>query len=211
MRTIRNQNSAASCTAFGLCSMVNPGTAKAMRSATHLLGLAIWASHSTSGEFGKALARARDDHGARVDRSRRRLRGSPICAPSQTLAYPFARNMLMFSTHDLMSRGRGVKKLVIGCLLAFALAGTSVEAANWPQKQVRIFVPYAAGSVPDIIARLIFDRVQKNTGQTMVIINKPGAAGMIGADTVAKSESDGHTLLLAPTGPLATNALLYKK
>src|SRR6267154_555623 len=96
MRTIRNQNSAASCTAFGLCSMVNPGTAKAMRSATRLLGLAIWASHSTSGEFGKALARARDDHGARVDRSRRRLRGSPICAPSQTLAYPSARLVVLF-------------------------------------------------------------------------------------------------------------------
>jgi tripartite-type tricarboxylate transporter receptor subunit TctC len=110
-----------------------------------------------------------------------------------------------------MSRGRGATKLVIRCVLAFGLASTSVQAANWPQKQVRIFVPYAAGSVPDIIARLIFDRVQKNTGQTMVIINKAGAAGMIGADTVAKSESDGHTLLLAPSGPLATNALLYKK
>jgi tripartite-type tricarboxylate transporter receptor subunit TctC len=110
-----------------------------------------------------------------------------------------------------MSGGRDMKKLVMGCLLAVGLTSTSVQAANWPQKQVRIVVPYAPGSVPDIIARLIFDRVQKNTGQPMVIINKAGGAGMIGADTVAKSEPDGHTLLLAPSGPLATNTLLYKK
>lgn len=94
---------------------------------------------------------------------------------------------------------------------ALALSAALAAAADWPQRSVRIVVPYAAGSTPDTIARLVFDRVQKHTGQAMVIDNKPGAAGMIGADVVAKSTPDGHTLLLAPSGPLVTNALLYKK
>ncbi|WP_077003062.1 tripartite tricarboxylate transporter substrate binding protein [Variovorax sp. KK3] len=100
---------------------------------------------------------------------------------------------------------------IVGAALAATLACGAASAADWPQKPVRVIVPYAAGSTPDGIARLIFDRVQKRVGQPMVIENRPGAAGMIGADAVAKSAPDGHTLLLAPSGPLVTNALLYKK
>lgn len=106
-----------------------------------------------------------------------------------------------------------MKKLFTRCGVTAGLCLITVlaSAADWPQKQVRVVVPYAAGSTPDSIARLIFDRVQKNTGQAMVIDNKPGAAGMIGADQVAKSAPDGNTLLIAPAGPLVTNTLLYKK
>ncbi len=99
----------------------------------------------------------------------------------------------------------------IAAAAAFCLAAFTAAAADWPAKQVRVIVPYAAGSTPDTIARVIFDRVQKNTGQTMVIENKPGAAGMIGAELVAKSAPDGSTLLIAPAGPLVTNTLLYSK
>jgi tripartite-type tricarboxylate transporter receptor subunit TctC len=98
-----------------------------------------------------------------------------------------------------------------GIAAALCLATLGAGAAEWPQKQVRVIVPYAAGSTPDTIARLIFDRVQKKTGQAMVIENKPGAAGMIGAELVAKSAPDGSTLLIAPAGPLVTNPLLYSK
>jgi tripartite-type tricarboxylate transporter receptor subunit TctC len=105
-----------------------------------------------------------------------------------------------------------MKKLVrLVVSLGLGLIAACAGAADWPQKQVRVIVPYAAGSTPDIIARVIFERVQKNTGQAMVIENKPGAAGMIGAELVARSAPDGGTLLLAPSGPLVTNALLYKK
>src|SRR5258705_13959886 len=97
-----------------------------------------------------------------------------------------------------------MKRVTFAAGLAITTAPAS--AADWPQKAVRVIVPYAAGSTPDTIARLIFDRVQKDTGQPMVIDNKPGAAGMIGADAVAKSAPDGLTLLLAPSGPLVTNA-----
>jgi len=105
-------------------------------------------------------------------------------------------------------------KSILLSLLLFAASlqsNAQTTTATWPIKSVRIVVPYAAGSTPDNIARLIFDRVQKNTGQSMVIDNKPGAAGMIGTDLVAKSAKDGHTLVVAPAGPLATNLLLYKK
>ncbi|WP_240980353.1 Bug family tripartite tricarboxylate transporter substrate binding protein [Ramlibacter agri] len=105
-----------------------------------------------------------------------------------------------------------MKTLLAAIALALSLpAAVQAEATAWPAKTVRIVVPYAAGSTPDAIARLIFDRVQKATGKTMVVENKPGAAGMIGADQAAKATPDGHTLVLAPSGPLATNGLLYRK
>lgn len=104
-----------------------------------------------------------------------------------------------------------LRKILMGLVICFALPSTNAFAVDWPQKTVRIIVPYAAGSTPDLIARLIFERVEKTTSKTMLIINKPGGAGMIGADMVAKSDPDGYTLLIAPAGPLATNTLLYKK
>ena len=96
---------------------------------------------------------------------------------------------------------------------AQTLSGSAgaTSSTSWPMKTVRVIVPYAAGSTPDTIARLVFNRVEKSTGKAMVIENKPGAAGMIGTDAVAKAAPDGHTLVVAPSGPLATNALLYKK
>lgn len=97
-------------------------------------------------------------------------------------------------------------------VLALSLpVAAQAPATGWPAKAVRVIVPYAAGSTPDTIARLIFDRVRKSTGQPVIVENRPGAAGMIGADQVAKAAPDGHTLVLAPSGPLATDALLYKK
>lgn len=104
--------------------------------------------------------------------------------------------------------------ILLGCLglvFSFSTAAQTATSSTWPTRSVRIVVPYAAGSTPDSIARLIFDKVQKSTGQPMVIDNKPGAAGMIGTDLVAKAAPDGHTLVVAPSGPLATNPLLYKK
>src|SRR5690606_6844278 len=97
-------------------------------------------------------------------------------------------------------------------LIAMSLCFTSASwAQDWPARTVRVIVPYGPGSTPDTIARLIFDRVQKNTGETVIIENKSGAAGMIGTQAVAKADADGYTLVLAPAGPLATNSLLYKK
>ncbi|HEY0296132.1 MAG TPA: tripartite tricarboxylate transporter substrate binding protein [Bordetella sp.] len=104
-----------------------------------------------------------------------------------------------------------MKRCITVLLLCLGLCGALRAAPVWPTKRILVIVPYAAGSTPDLIARLIFDQVGQSTGQPVIVENKPGAGGMIGADFVAKSTPDGSTLLLAPSGPLETDALLYKK
>ena len=101
-------------------------------------------------------------------------------------------------------------------LLAFALAalaplGFAQGAAGWPNKPVRIVVPFAPGGTTDILARALAPELSKAFGQTFVIENKPGAGGNTGADLVAKSPPDGYTLLMGTVGTQAINAALYPK
>src|SRR5690606_34836047 len=100
-------------------------------------------------------------------------------------------------------------KTVIGLAAFFAIAGVSASTANWPERPVTVVVPYGPGSTPDALARTIFDNVQSQTGQSFIIENRSGAAGMIGAQAVARAKPDGYTLLLSAAGPLVTNVLLY--
>lgn len=95
--------------------------------------------------------------------------------------------------------------------VAGLLAVTVAAAHAWPSKPVRVFVPFGPGSTPDVVARLIADRLQSRTGGTFVVENKPGASGNIGTDAVAKSEPDGHTIGVSIGGPLAINTLLFSK
>lgn len=95
-------------------------------------------------------------------------------------------------------------------LPALALLPTPARAA-WPDKPLRIVVPYAAGGFTDILSRLLATRLGERLGQPVVVENKPGAATMLGADAVAKSPPDGHTLLMATTSTLSTNPLLFRK
>jgi tripartite-type tricarboxylate transporter receptor subunit TctC len=96
--------------------------------------------------------------------------------------------------------------------LAIVLGVTlAVSAQDWPGKPVRLFVPFGPGSTPDVVARLIADRLQTRTGGTFVVENKPGASGNIGTDAVAKGEPDGHTIGISIGGPLAINTLLFSK
>jgi tripartite-type tricarboxylate transporter receptor subunit TctC len=74
---------------------------------------------------------------------------------------------------------------------------------------VRIIVPFAAGATPDIVARLIAERLQEQLGQTFIVENKPGASGNAGTDAVAKSLPDGATIGVSIAGPLAINTLLF--
>ena len=84
-------------------------------------------------------------------------------------------------------------------------------AQDWPTRTVRFVVPFGAGSTPDIIARLISDRLQAKLGQTFIVENKAGASGMTGTDAVAKAEPDGHTIGISLGGALAINTLLFSK
>ena len=100
--------------------------------------------------------------------------------------------------------------------LAIAVAGSlwalvPAAAQDWPTKTVRIVVPFGPGSTPDMVARLIADRLQQKLGQSFVIENKPGASGNLGTDAVAKAEPDGATIGVSIGGPLAINTLLFSK
>jgi tripartite-type tricarboxylate transporter receptor subunit TctC len=91
------------------------------------------------------------------------------------------------------------------------LAASIACAQEWPQRPVRIMVPFAAASTPDTFARLLGENLRKRLGQPVVVENKPGAGGMIGTDAVAKAAPDGYTIGVSIVGPLVNNKLLYKK
>ena len=96
-------------------------------------------------------------------------------------------------------------------VLVLALFSAGVFAQTYPTKPIRIVVPYAAGGTSDILARQIGPELSKTWGQPVVVENKPGANGNVGADFVAKSAPDGYTLLLTDLGGLVISASVYPK
>ena len=106
-------------------------------------------------------------------------------------------------------------------LLVGAAGSLSVPAAllpsslfaqsGWPNKPVRIVVPFAPAGTTDILARALAPELGKAFGQTFIIDNKPGAGGNLGADAIAKSAPDGYNLLMGTVGTHAINAALYPK
>jgi tripartite-type tricarboxylate transporter receptor subunit TctC len=100
----------------------------------------------------------------------------------------------------------------------FALAAAACAAlfpmfaqaqASWPDKPVRVVVPWAAGGITDILARIVAQKLSDKFGQPFIIDNKAGAAGNIGAEMVVKAPADGYTLLLTNPGAFSTNQYLY--
>jgi len=82
-------------------------------------------------------------------------------------------------------------------------------AGNYPTRPVRIVAPFAAGGLADVLARALGDKLRTRLGQAIIVDNRPGAGGNIGADIVAKAEPDGYTLLMSSAGILTINASLY--
>jgi len=103
-----------------------------------------------------------------------------------------------------------MKRIAATILCAF-FAALPAAAQDWPTKTVKIVVPFGAGATPDVIARMIADKLQQTLGQTFIVENKPGASGMTGTDAVAKAEPDGYTIGISIGGPLAINTLLFSK
>jgi tripartite-type tricarboxylate transporter receptor subunit TctC len=101
--------------------------------------------------------------------------------------------------------------IAIACLVAAALGGQISSAnADYPERMIRIVVPYTPGGTVDIFARLLGQRLTAAWGQPVTIDNRPGAGGSIGAQAVVNADPDGYTLLLSTNSPLTTNPVLQK-
>jgi tripartite-type tricarboxylate transporter receptor subunit TctC len=86
-----------------------------------------------------------------------------------------------------------------------------VQAQEWPAKPVRIIVPFPAGGSADLLPRAVSERLSQKWGQPVIVENRPGAGGNIGADAVFRADPDGYTLLSSPPPPLVINKSLYPK
>jgi len=113
-----------------------------------------------------------------------------------------------------MNRRTSLKTLALcagAALVAAAGSSAFAQAANWPTRPIRIVIPYASGSSPDVIARIVGEKLGPRLGQPVVIENRPGAGGNNGTGVVAKAPGDGYTFLISTNGPLVYNTVLYPK
>src|SRR3569833_2334927 len=96
--------------------------------------------------------------------------------------------------------------LSIAAAAVIALSGSAhAQGAFQPKGTVKFIVPFPAGGINDVLARIAADKLQAKWGQPIIIEQKTGAGGNIGADAAAKAEPDGHTLFVSAPGPLSIN------
>ncbi len=109
----------------------------------------------------------------------------------------------------MMDQPLGAIGMLWGCALAGALFGTALDARaqSYPNKPIRLVVPYAPSGVADIVGRLLAERLYQNLGQPVVVMNKDGAGTIIGTEYAAKSTPDGYTLLLNSTAIVMNTSL----
>ncbi|HVR49509.1 MAG TPA: tripartite tricarboxylate transporter substrate binding protein [Pseudorhodoferax sp.] len=111
-----------------------------------------------------------------------------------------------------LSRRRAALGALLGLSAALALApGGPAAAQTWPDKPIRLVVGFAPGGFTDVLARLLGQQLSQRLGQPVVVENKPGAAGTLGADLVAKSKPDGYTLLLGHSNSNSVAPALYPR
>lgn len=104
------------------------------------------------------------------------------------------------------------RRRLLSALAAFPAAlaaGSAFAQADYPNKPIRLLVPFGAGSTPDVFARTLTDHAGKTLGQTFVIENRAGAGGNVATNLVAKAAPDGYTIGVSITGPLVNNTMIY--
>jgi tripartite-type tricarboxylate transporter receptor subunit TctC len=104
-----------------------------------------------------------------------------------------------------------MRRILTAALLGLALAAGAAAQEQWPSRPVRMVVPFPPGSSPDLVARMLNDKLAAAIGQPVVVENRPGAGGMVGTGAVAKAAPDGYTIGLSIPGPLAVNTVLMQK
>ena len=102
-------------------------------------------------------------------------------------------------------------KKILAAVTICLLAGWAAAQGAWPNRPVRVIVPFPAGQTTDVIARLLSQQFTEALGQSFFVDNKAGAAAIIGTEQAKNSPADGYTLLMASSGPLAINPSLYSK
>jgi len=116
---------------------------------------------------------------------------------------------LSLSSATVLALARYVASLIVTVAAVAPVAAENL--ASYPSATIRIVVPYPAGGTADALPRIISERLQARWNQSVIIVNRSGAGGNIGAETVALAEPNGYTLLASPPGPLVINEALYKE
>lgn len=106
----------------------------------------------------------------------------------------------------MLKLSRRVTLAGLGALLAFGPAA----AADWPKKPVTVIVPQAAGNSPDVLCRIIADKLSRALGQQFIVENRPGAANVVGMQSAARAANDGYTFVFATSAALVTNPYTIK-
>jgi tripartite-type tricarboxylate transporter receptor subunit TctC len=99
----------------------------------------------------------------------------------------------------------------VALAMPLCMTQAQAQAQPYPNKPIRMVVPFQAGGATDVLARVLGQKMAAGLGQPIVVDNKPGAAGIIGTDAVAKSAPDGYTIVLGLSNSLMTNEFLYEK
>jgi tripartite-type tricarboxylate transporter receptor subunit TctC len=113
----------------------------------------------------------------------------------------------------ISTRRAAVLRAALALLLAGS-AGVALAQANtgsWPNRPIRIVVPYGAGSSPDVFMRIVAEKIAPRLGQQVLVDNRAGAGGNTGTGAVAHSPGDGYTFVISTNGPLVYNTVLYRK
>ena len=119
---------------------------------------------------------------------------------------PMISMIFLTGKHALRAAGSA-----LAALSTLAALAVPAHAQDYPAKPVRIVIGLAAGGGIDVIARLVAQKMTENMGQPVLVDNKPGASGIIAAEFVAKAAPDGYTLMIAPSGPMVFNAVMFSK
>src|SRR5258708_24341883 len=109
---------------------------------------------------------------------------------------------------------RGGEKLLVAVAFAFAASASAqhaTEAKSWPSRAIHLIVPFPPGSSPDLIARVLSEKLAPALGAPVIVENRPGAGGNLGTALVARAAPDGDTIGIPIPGPLAIHTVPYRK